>query len=325
MGHPLPQVLQRRSEEAGRVGRGYAFQFNVGHGFPLNCCTILPDMARVASLFFVFLLFGFHIAFGQATLLTDDQARDVAASAIRGVYPEPCYSTYRDERLEGFLPDLVGNPLVDNQISNSVYFFHLASDVCSYVIMEKDKPVVRTQVSSDCCEYGIVAVNRSTSKSFWFSEPGKNAADIFEEFVQDTKLRPDFPKPILFASLYRELVWGRGDANEIASLRQLQDLVRSNFQSAYSPYERDNAWAPKFQNWWQRFQSRDSHLKLETTYQETDGGTIVRGYAFSGFELTIPRSDLPPKGTPKLFQWAIFIKRDGEVEEQSPKIIYSRR
>jgi hypothetical protein len=32
------------------------------------------------------------------------------------------------------------------------------------------------------------------------------------------------------------------------------------------------------------------------------------GVVMNGFELTIPRSDPPPKGTPKLFQWALLVK-----------------
>jgi hypothetical protein len=35
--------------------------------------------------------------------LTDEQARDIAAGAVHAKYPQPCYSTYRDERLEGIL------------------------------------------------------------------------------------------------------------------------------------------------------------------------------------------------------------------------------
>jgi hypothetical protein len=53
--------------------------------------------------------------------------------------------------------------------------------------------------------------------------------------------------------------------------------------------------------------------------------TIVRGYGFSGFELATPRSDPPPKGTPKLFQWALLVKPDGTIEEQPSTIVYSGR
>jgi len=63
-----------------------------------------------------------------------------------------------------------------------------------------------------------------------------------------------------------------------------------------------------------------SKLELETTYELTNKGTTtVRGYAFNGFELTIPRSDPPPKGTPTLFQWALLVKSDGTVERLPSK------
>jgi hypothetical protein len=102
--------------------------------------------------------------------------------------------------------------------------------------------------------------------------------------------------------------------------------VQQNFQSAYSPYERDTVWQRKFDQWWRQFQSRMSKFELETTYEPTsEGATTIRGYGFNGFELTIPRSDPPPKGTPKLFQWAILVKSDGTVERLPSKVIYSAR
>src|SRR5207247_6385963 len=125
------------------------------------------------------------------------------------------------------------------------------------------------------------------------------------------------------AALYQELAWGGQD--ELSSLAHLRDLVQQNFRSAYSPYERDDRQERKFDSWWHRFRARASQLKLETTYEATAIGTVVRGYAFNGFQLTIPRSDPPPKGTPKLFQWALLLKPDGTVEEGPSKIIYSAR
>ena len=271
----------------------------------------------------VFLLFGFQAAAAHATWLTDEQARDLAGAAIHSVHPEPCYSTYRNERLEGFVLSVRSNPILDGQLNDSVYFYRVASDACDYVLEKDGKPVLMTQVSNDCCEYGIVAVDRATAKSYWFT--GEKKADIFKEFTRDEQLHPDSSQPILFTALYRELVWGESGDNEISSLGQLRDLVQQNFQSAYSPYERDNVWQGKFGRWWRQFRSSTSQLKLETTYELTSEGTTVRGYAFNGFELTIPRSDPPPKGTPKLFQWAILVKPDGTVERLSSRVIYSAR
>jgi hypothetical protein len=172
---------------------------------------------------------------------------------------------------------------------------------CSYVVEQDGKRVVISQVSNDCCEYGIVAVNRAKAKSYWFAGNMK-ATDIFKEFARDEQLQPDSPELTLFFRLYFDLVWGERKGKEITSLSQLRDLVQSNFHSAYSPYERDNTWQLKFDYWWQHFQSRMPRLKLETTYEPAGGETLVRGYGFSGFELTIPRSDPPPKGKPALFQ-----------------------
>ena len=101
--------------------------------------------------------------------------------------------------------------------------------------------------------------------------------------------------------------------------------MQGNFQSAYSPYERDSAWQSKFEKWWRRFQAKIGNLKLETSYDSIGDRTIVRGYGFSGFQLTIPRSDPPPKGTPTVFQWTFLIKPDGTVEEQPSKEVYSGR
>ena len=186
------------------------------------------------------LLFAPQVAAGQATpWLTDEQARDVAGAAIHSVYPEPCYSTYRNERLESFVVSVRRNPIVGNRINNSVYFYRVASDVCDYVVEKDGKPVRMSQVSSDCCEYGIVAVDRATAKSYWFT--GQKKTDIFKEFARDEQINPDGSKPILFTAVYRELVLGESSDNEIRSLGQLRDVVQQNFQSAYSPYERDNA------------------------------------------------------------------------------------
>jgi hypothetical protein len=269
------------------------------------------------------LLFGSQVGAAQETpWLTDEQARDVATAAIHAKYPEPCYSTYRDERLEGFVVNLRGNPIVGNHLNNSVFFYRVASDVCDYVIEKDGKPVRMSQVSSDCCEYRIVAVDRASAKSYWFSG---DKADIFKKFSRDEQIHPNSSGPALFTMLYRELVWGESGDTEIRSLRQLRDLVQQNFQTAFSPYERDNAWQSQFERWWRKFQSHTSQLKLETTYERTSEGTAVRGYGFSGFELTIPRSDPPPKGTPKVFQWALLVKSDGTVERLPSKVIYSAR
>lgn len=282
-------------------------------------------MRATSALWTALLLFGFQFAGGQtAPWLTDEQARDVAGAAIHSVSPHPCYSTYRNERLEGFLLYFRKSPIVGNHLNNSVYFYRVASDVCHYVVEEDGKHVLMAQGSSDCCEYGIVAVDRTTTKSYWFAGREK-AADIFKEFVRDEQLQPDSSKPTLFTALYLDLVWGEHRDKEISSLEQLRDSVQSNFHSAYSPYQRDNHWQRKFDAWWRQFRSRTPDLKLETTYEPTNVGTMVRGYGFSGFDLTIPRSDPPPKGTPRLFQWALLVKPDGTIEEQPSKVIYSSR
>jgi hypothetical protein len=179
------------------------------------------------------------------------------------------------------------------------------------------------QATSDCCEYGIVAVDRTTGKSYWFD--GEKRPDTFEKFARDEQIHPDVPEPTLFFSVYRELVWGESGDNDIESQGQLRDAVQQNFQSAYSPYGQDNVWQGKFDRWWRRFQSNISKSDLKTTYQSTSEGTEVRGYAFNGFLLRIPRSDPPPKGTPKLFQWALLVKSDGTVERLPSKLIYSAR
>ena len=271
-----------------------------------------------------FLLLGFKSAVCQEkSWLTDEQAREVAGAAVHSTYPEPCYSTYRNERLESILVHVRKSPIVGKDLNNSVYFYRVASDACEYVVEEGDKPVLRTQLTLDCCEYGLVAVDRATIKSYWFS--GKKNADVFTQFVLDEQLQPDSSKPTLFTRLYLDLVWGEHDDKELRSIEQLRDLVQSNFRSAYSPYERDNKWQGKFVTWWQQFRTRMPRLKLDTTFEPTTAGTIVRGYGFSGFELTTPRTDPPPKGTPKLFQWTLLVKADGTIEEQSSRIIYSSR
>ena len=101
--------------------------------------------------------------------LTDEQAREVAAAAIRSVYPRPCYSTYRNEHLESFLLSIRKNPLASNRLNNSVYFYRVASDVCEYVVEENGKHILMSQASMDCCDYGIVAVDRASAKSYWFA------------------------------------------------------------------------------------------------------------------------------------------------------------
>jgi hypothetical protein len=291
----------------------------------LIACEVWPLVKASFAVWTALLLFGLQAASGQSTpWLTDEQARDIAGAAIHSVYPEPCYSTYRNERLEDFVLSVRKNRVAANHPNNSVYFYRVASDVCNYVEEKDGKPVLMAQVSNDCCEYGIVAVDRVTGKSYWFGGREK-AAQSFREFVRDEQLQPEPSEPTLFTALYLDLVWGEHNDKEIRSLGQLRDLVQNNFQSAYSPYERDNRWQGKFDIWWRHFRSRMPQLKLETMYEVTNAGTIVKGYGFSGFELTIPRSDPPPKGTPKLFQWSLLVKSDGTVEEQRSTIIYSSR
>ncbi len=215
------------------------------------------------------------------------------------------------------------NPLVGNHLNSSVYFSRVASDACDYVVEKDGKPTLTSQVTMDCCDYGIVAVDRALVKAYWFT--GERKADIFKEFARDEQIHPDSSEPILFVALYLELVVGESDANEIRSLRLLRDVVQQNFQSAYSPYEQDNAWERKLERWWRQFRSRTAQLKLETTYEPTSEGVRVRGYAFNGFELTTPRGDPPPRGTPTLLRWTLLVKSDGTIERLPSKVIYSAR
>ncbi len=277
------------------------------------------------GLWTAFLLLGFQVGKSQPTpWLTDEQARDVAGAAIHSVYPEPCYSTYRNENLEDSVLSIRKNPIVGNHINNSVYFYRVASDFCRYLVEKDGKYSLTFQVSLDCCEYGIVAIDRATAKSYWFAGEEK-ATEVFKTFVQDEQLQPDSSRPTLFTGLYLDLVWGESNNNEITSLGQLRDLVQKNFKSAYSAYERDEIWQSRFGDWWRKFQSRMPKLKLETTYEAASGGILVRGYAFKGFELTIPQSDPPPRGSPKLYRWALLVTADGRIEERASKVIYASR
>jgi hypothetical protein len=271
-----------------------------------------------------FLILGLPAAGEQATWLSDDQAREVAGAAIHSVYPQPCYSTYRNENLESFTLSVRKDPLLDGHLDNSVYFYRVASDACDYVVEKDGKPLLMSQVSMDCCGYGVVAVDRKTGRSYWFAG-NRNPEELFKQFVGNEGLHPDSGRPTLFFSLYRELVWGAASDSELASLEQLRDVIQRNFQPAYSPYERDNVWRRKFRRWWKHLQSHISQLKLETTYESTSEGTLVRGYAFAGFELTVPRRDPPPRGTPQLFQWTLLIRSDGTVERLPSKVIYAGR
>ncbi len=164
---------------------------------------------------------------------------------------------------------------------------------------------------------------RAKAMSYWFT--GYKRADIFKEFARDEQIQPDSSKPTLFIALYCDLVWGEYSGNEILDLRQLRDVVQQSFQSAYSPLENDNVWERKFKRWWKQFRSSTPQLKLETTYEPTIEGAKVRGYAFSGYQLTIPWTGPPTKGAPRVFQWALLVKPDGTVEQLPSKIIYSAR
>jgi len=159
-----------------------------------SCLPAKDSHLKASFVLAIALLFGLQAATGQATpWLTDEQARDVAAAAIHSVFPEPCYSTYRNERLENFVVSLRKNPIVVNHLNNSMYFYRVASDVCDYVVEKDGKPVRMSQVSNDCCEYGIVAVDRGTAKSYWFA--GEKKADIFREFARDEQIHPDSSEP----------------------------------------------------------------------------------------------------------------------------------
>jgi hypothetical protein len=288
------------------------------------CGTAWRNMTASFSGPVTFLLLGLQTLSGQASSwLTDEQAREVAGATIRSAYPHPCYSTYRRERLEYWIVTLRRNPLARDRINDSVYFYNVASDSCDYVVEKDGKPIRMIEVSNDCCEYGLVAVDRVTKKSYWFTR--ENGADTFREFVRGEQIYPDLPQPGLFIALYRELAWDDSTGNEVNSLSQLRELVQQNFRSAYSPYERDDAWERKFERWWKHFRASLPKLDFEITFEPTRDGTKVRGYAFNGFHLTIPRSDPPPKGTPQLFQWILLVKSDGSVERLPSKIIYSAR
>ena len=88
-----------------------ATNYALGVRFP---CPLYKECHLKAAFLFAFsLLCGLQAAVGQATSwLTDEQARDVAGSAIHSEYPEPCYSTYRNERLESFTLDIGRIPLI---------------------------------------------------------------------------------------------------------------------------------------------------------------------------------------------------------------------
>jgi hypothetical protein len=264
------------------------------------------------------------LSFGQQKWLTDEECRAMAAATVHAVYPENCYSTYRKETLESWVLSERRDKLVGHEVNRSVYMYEVVTDVCEYVVEENGQPALRSEAHTHEPHYGIVAVDRRTGRVYWFGSNSKPAL-VFKQFAQDEGLPKDKNQPLLFVSLYRELVWGTNDANEVTGLSQLRGLVEKNFQSAYSPYERDEKWEAKFLIWWQKFRSRMSHLRLETTTESTAEGFLVHGFSFSGFELTIPRSDPPPKGTPKLSKWSLLVRADGTVEERLPATVYSAK
>lgn len=259
-------------------------------------------------------------SFAQGSWLTDEEARKAAEAAVRSESPEKCYNTYRKEGLEGWVFSLRAEKIADQEPNYSVYMYEVDAESCEYVTQESGKPVLHLDVKSDCCWYGLVAVDRRTKNAYWF-HPYDKRAEVFRRFARDEQLLPG-DGPELYASLYRELVWGDG-SNELTALTQLRRLAEENFQSAYSPYESDNKWQPKFDGWWRGFRSRNAHLELATTAKSTPQGFEVQGFSFRGFELRIPRSDPPPKGTARLLRWSLLLKPDGSVEEGTPTVVYS--
>ena len=255
--------------------------------------------------------------------LTEGQAREVVTATVHSRYPEPCYSTYRNDRLERLVVSFRGTWHVDENPDAPVYFYRVASDNCNYDALENGKPVRLTLVTMDCCEYGIVAVDRSSAKSYWFKP--KDGAEVFAELARDEQMRADLQTAASFLAFYRELVWGDPLEHEITSLEQLRTAVQRNFESAYSPYEKDDVGKRKFEKWWRRFLSRNSQLTLVTTYEQTGSSTRVHGYSFKGFALKVPRSDEPPKGKPTLFQWTLLFKPDGTVERLPSQVVYSNQ
>jgi hypothetical protein len=200
--------------------------------------------------------------------------------------------------------------------------YEVDAQSCEYVTQENGKLVLHSSIHSDCCWFGIVAVDRRTKNTYWFY-PHNKRAEVFRKFVQDEGLRPGQSYPQLYASLYCDLVWGDDRTNEITALPQLRRLAEDNFQSAYSPYEKDNKWRRKFDMWWQEFRSGVPNLELQTTSKSVPQGFEVQGFSFRGFDLTIPASDPPPKGTARLIRWSLLLKPDGSVEERVPKVVYS--
>jgi hypothetical protein len=260
-------------------------------------------------------------SFGQQTWLTDEESREVAAATIRAVYPEKCYSTYRKEDLESSILSVRREKLIGRDVNRSVYIYDVTADTCDYVVIENGHPELQTQVICDGAGYGLVAVDRRTRKSYWFGSNEKRA-DVFKRFVDDEQLVLSKRYPDLFFSLYRDLVLGASETSEVTDLSQLRRLAEANFQSAYSPYEIDDKWESKFSAWWRRLRSQQPHLKLETTTEVVSDGVIFHGYAFNGFALTIPRSDPPPKGTPRLTRWSLKLKADGTAERLASITVY---
>ncbi len=280
-------------------------------------------VVSASLLTFLVLLLSAH-SFAQEKWLTDEDARERAEATVRAVSPEPCYNTYRRETLENWIMSERRERIAGQKLNRIVYVYEVDADACDFVVVKNGQPELGTMLNIHGADYGVVAVDRQTGDCYWFDWSDKRA-EVFKRLVADQRLVLDRTHPTPFFALYSALVLGPSEANEITGLGQLRRLAADNFLSAYSPYEQDEKWESKFDEWWRKCRARLKRVKLETTTEPASDGVIIRGYSFRGFELRIPRIDPPPKGTPTLSRWSVLLKADGTVEKLQSTVVFASR
>lgn len=269
------------------------------------------------------------------TLMTDDDARSLLEQKGKERFHSECVGTERQERFEAELMGVspvrwrAGEPIaagasriVGDAVRPGVFFFDL-STTCEYVCSDaRGKKGMCTQVISDLDSFGSVAVDRSNGELYWFGDHQSSVASfnaLMKQYVLPVATSDQAQDVALF---YNRLVrrWRTGDG--LNSERDLEDAARGNFRVAWSPYQRDEHWRSKFDAWWKRFKLDHPKLRYATTSEAAGNDFIVRGEAFSGFQLTIPEGDPPPKGKPSIVEWTLQVARDGTITELPGRTIW---
>jgi hypothetical protein len=245
--------------------------------------------------------------------LDDLAARHVARECVakRTGNVGHCMKTRRKEEWEEDLFRLRLVKVLQGKLNEDLFIYEVV-DVGCYRLEDSSLMI---ETIDHPGTWGYVAVNKRTEKTYrlWSDQ---DATSEFNRLIVDLGVSAtDDSAARGMALLYRQIVSGPYKGNTVYSDLEIKRLAEDSFDGAYLGKDSSQ----RFSKWWTRFKKTKEISYREET-KKTPKGYEVRGKAFEGFALTVPRTKA--SGHPRVSEWILEISPNGTVQQLPSQLVF---